>query len=215
MKNLEQSLLNAKRFMGHPSMEKNKSNGRQPTITEDYNQTTDPELDMLTQGDMDAKRNMGSHTNIGTQPSMTPKSNMTKESIMSSHLPDAIKKMMIDNPIPDPIPTPNLSEEFIDNVSKKMNSKEYSVDNMRNKSNSNVISESNVKVKTKDPIPELPNLNTIPTNNLKDVIKECLLEILKEENILLEHRNIKENLQLRVGNKLFSGSIKNVKTIKK
>mgnify|MGYP003642993339 CR=1 FL=1 len=78
---------------------------------------------------------------------------------MSSHLPDAIKKMMIDNPIPDPIPTPNLSEEFINNVSKKMNSKEYSVDNMRNNSNSNVISENNVKVKSKDPIPELPNLN--------------------------------------------------------
>jgi hypothetical protein len=196
-------------------MDKNKSDVRQPAITEDYNQNVDPELAMLTQGNMDAKRNMGSQTNIGSQPNMSPKSNMTKESIMSSHLPDAIKKMMIDNPIPDPIPTPNLSEEFINNVSKKMNSKEYSVDNMRNNSNSNVISENNVKVKSKDPIPELPNLNTTPTNNLKDTIKECLLEILKEESILLEHKNIKENLQLRVGNKLFSGTIKNVKTIKK
>ena len=44
MKDLEQSLLNAKRFMGHPSMDKNKSDVRQPAITEDYNQRVNHEF---------------------------------------------------------------------------------------------------------------------------------------------------------------------------
>ena len=67
--------------------------------------------------------------NIGTstprQPNMNPKANMSKEAIMKSGLPDAIKKAMIQNPIPDPVPAPNLSESFMDKVSQKMNSEHF------------------------------------------------------------------------------------------
>ena len=64
-----------------------------------------------------------------------------------------------------------------------------------------------------DPIPTLGESN-LDRNSLKETLRECLMEILKEEKILMETTNVKENLQLRVGNKIFTGNIKNVKTVK-
>jgi len=38
---------------------------------------------------------------------------------------------------------------------------------------------------------------------------------MNEENLLIESKNINENLQIRVGNKIFSGNIKSIKSVKK
>jgi hypothetical protein len=150
---------------------------------------------------------------------------MTKESILNSKLPDAIKKAMLENPIPDPTPAGTLSPDFINEVSKKMNSPQYSINEMRATANSN-ISTSTIPTPNKmgrsikkqqniDPIPSLSPLNKMPSSDLKSTIKECLKEIMAEENLLVEQKNLKETLQLRVGNKIFSGTIKSVRTIKK
>jgi hypothetical protein len=155
---------------------------------------------------------------------MTPKSQMSKAAIMGSKLPDAIKKAMIDNPIPDPIPANTLSPQFINEVSKKMNSKEYSIDEMRATSNSNVLGNTtSTPIEASppqytDPIPPLSYAQPAATpdsSSLKEMIKECLTEILNEENLLVEQKTLKEHLQLRVGNKIFTGTIKSVKTLKK
>ena len=201
MKNLEQSLLNARKFMDHSAMNKrgDKRNISTPP--------TQPTVNNLQEAQLP---NVGVPTS--RQPNMNPKANMNEESIMKSRLPDAIKRAMIETPIPDINPTPQLSESFVDEVSKKMNSQEYSVENMRNTANSNV----NVPVPptpSPDPIPSIGSTD-LDKNTLKATIKECIKEILKEEKVLMESTNIKENLQLRVGNKLFTGNIKNVKTIK-
>ncbi len=201
MKNLEQSLLNARKFMDHSAMNKrgDKRNISTPP--------TQPTVNNLQEAQLP---NVGVPTS--RQPNMNPKANMNEESIMKSRLPDAIKRAMIETPIPDINPTPQLSESFVDEVSKKMNSQEYSVENMRNTANSNV----NVPVPptpSPDPIPAIGSTD-LDKNTLKATIKECIKEILKEEKVLMESTNIKENLQLRVGNKLFTGNIKNVKTIK-
>jgi len=210
MKNLEQSLLNAKKFMEHDAM--NKNNGglpRTPNIrTESVN--------------MQQQVNTVNNTSIPgpSTPNMNPKANMTEESIRNSRLPDAIKQAMINTPIPDISPTPNLSESFMEKVSQKMNSEEYSVQNMRNKANSNV--NVNLKEKTRivenksnDPIPSPFESQSLDTNTLKDTIKECIKEIMVEENLLMESKNIKENLQIRVGNKIFVGNIKSIKSVKR
>ena len=151
-------------------------------------------------------------------PNMNPKANMSEESIRNSKLPDAIKQAMIDNPIPDVSPTPNLSESFMDKVSQKMNSEQYSVQNMRTTANSNVgkinIPTRNVVKESKDPIPSPFETPSVDSDLLKDTIKECIKEIMVEENILMESKNIKENLQIRVGNKIFTGNIKSIKSIK-
>jgi hypothetical protein len=205
MKNLEQSLLNAKKFMEHSAMNQRGNHRSIPTnTTPPTNNLQEAQLPNPT---IQAPR----------QPNMSPKSNMSKEAIMNSKLPDAIKSAMIKNPIPDPSPAGTLSESFIDKVSKKMNSEEYSVNKMRNTSNVNVppstTPTSFTTQPTSDPIPTLGNMD-MDKNTLKETIKECIKEIMKEENVLLESTKIKENLQLRVGNKVFTGNIKSVKTIK-
>lgn len=214
MKNLEQSLLNAKKFMEHQAMNTRKTNS--PRVPRTESVTPVPNTQMLSEQPMQ----MPSIPNTST-PNMNPKSNMSRESIMNSKLPDAIKKAMIDTPIPDVNATPNLSESFMEKVSQKMNSEEYSVQNMRNTANSNV---NRVEIPTmtntpkptqKDSIPSPFQSEGIDKNSLKETIKDCIKEILKEENILLESQNVKDTLQLRVGNKIFTGTIKNVKTIKK
>ena len=206
MKNLEQSLLNAKKFMEHEAMNNKGSMPRRNIQTESVQ--TVPEMNIPQQ-------------RMGGNPNMNPKANMSKESIMNSRLPDAIKKAMIDTPIPDINPIPNLSESFIDKVSQKMNSDEYSVNGMRNTANSNVSRASRItqpvinEQKSNDPIPS-PFINeSINTDSLKDTIKECIREIMKEENLIMESKNIKENLQIRVGNKIFTGNIKSIKSVKK
>jgi len=207
MKDLEQSLLNARKFMDHNAMNTSGDKRKMSTPQTTKNNLQEAQLP-----------NIGAPTS--RQPNMNPKANMSKEAIMKSGLPDAIKKAMIQNPIPDPVPTPNLSESFMDKVSAKMNSPEYSVGNMRNKANSNVSNNTNelpplttASENSSDPIPTLGG-SDLDRNYLKETIKECIKEVMKEEKVLLESKNIKENLQLRVGNKVFTGSIKSIKTIK-
>lgn len=211
MKNLEQTLLNAKKFMEHDAMNKNREGIRinRNIQTESINIPT--QLNQSTNMSVPTSRT----------PNMNPKSNMSKESIMNSKLPDAIKKAMIETPIPDVSPTPTLSESFIDQVSKKMNSEEYSIENMRSTSNSNLreTTQRKVNVPTSnnydDPIPPLFQEPQVDTNSLKETIKECIRELMNEENLLIESKNINENLQIRVGNKIFSGNIKSIKSVKK
>ena len=183
MKNLEQSLLNARKFMEHSAMNKRGENRTVPTNTVPV--TNNLQEAQLPNPTVQAPR----------QPNMSPKANMNKQAIMNSKLPDAIKTAMIKNPIPDPSPAGTLSESFIDKVSEKMNSAEYSVGNMRNTSN---VSTSLPSTTQPTPTSFTPSSDPIPTLG----------------NVLLESTKIKENLQLRVGNKVFSGSIKSVKTIK-
>ena len=107
-----------------------------------------------------------------------------------------------------------------------MKSDEFSVGAMRSASNNSVSpppppQRGNYippKQKVEDsPIPVISeNFNTgLDYQSLKEVIKECVQEVITENGINIEESNINENLQLRVGNKIFLGNIKKVKTVKK
>ena len=208
MKNLEQSLLNAKKFMEHKAMNNNRQ-GRVTPNVQTESVTVPPQNTQASQMSIPTS----------SSPNMNPKAMMTEESIRNSRLPDAIKQAMIDSPIPDVSPTPNLSESFMEKVSQKMNSEEYSIQNMRNTANSNInkvsIPTTQIKEnKSTDPIPSPFESSSVDINSLKETIKECIKEIMVEENLLMESKNIKENLQIRVGNKIFVGNIKSIKSVK-
>ena len=207
---LEDKLLMAKKFMEHDAMGSNSGgNSRRVNIP----QMREPSVPQQTSSNFQ---------NVNIPPSMvsestnisSPPPQVTKEKILNSNLPDDIKKVMMENPIKQAQTQQGFSNDFINEVSKKMNDPKYSVNTMRSNSNVNVKTvQSNVN-QTPDPIPSLVN-ESINKSDLKSLIKECLLEVLNEEELLVEKKDIKQNLQFRVGTKLFNGKITSIKDLRK
>ena len=142
---------------------------------------------------------------------MSPKSNMTEDRINSSKLPDAIKKLMISNPIPD-VPMGSsigLSDEFLGGVKEAMNKQDIptSPHNLEQ-----TIAESIVPSSTK---------NKMTKSSLKSIIKESVKELIDDvvESKINESVNMKtdanENFSFRVGDKMFYGKITSTKQVKK
>ena len=109
-------------------------------------------------------------------------------------------------------------------VAEKMNNQDYSVDGMRQQSNSNIPNIPNlsnvIKENNTQPSPIPPPQTSFESSSLKSEIKSMITETLDElieakiNKALLGSTNIKENLALRVGNKVFTGKLSKVKTLK-
>ena len=220
---LETSLLAAKQFMNHEKLQKG-VDVMSPQNTRPVQESASVPFPQNTpQGGQPS--NMAHRT--PSAPNMQPHSNLTEESIRKSGLPDAIKEAMISHPIPDINSGADLNPDFIDRVSKKMNSSSFSVGGMRNTANSTIqapqshqqqpLMESQPTTRT-SPIPS-PTRN-MDSSDLKSEIKALISESLDElieskvNKMLVESKNIKENIHFRVGNKVFTGKISKVKTLK-
>ena len=229
---LQQSLLTARRFMNHDKLQTESSVSKKSTIPQS---TPIPESVVSRQPVSQQPVNpMPHNTPPGTQQfeqprsaaqmDLKPHSKLTRKSIMSSNLPDAVKKAMIDNPIPDINTGANLSPQFMNEVAEKMNNQDYSVDGMRQQSNSNIPNIPNlsnvIKENNTQPSPIPPPQTSFESSSLKSEIKSMITETLDElieakiNKALLGSTNIKENLALRVGNKVFTGKLSKVKTLK-
>ena len=112
---LQQSLINAKKVMnkidsgnipsGNISLPQGNINESLTQIPQNIPQLPNVDTDMSS-----------------ARKDMSPKANMTEDRINSSKLPDAIKKLMISNPIPD-VPmrsSMGLSDEFLGGVKEAM-----------------------------------------------------------------------------------------------
>jgi len=141
---------------------------------------------------------------------LTPKARMTESQIKNSKLPEAIKKAMIDNPIPD-VPWNGggvgLSEEFLSGVKNEMSKQGMSTSAPQPQKQSQLHQSSQTTKK-------------LSSKNLKSIIKESVKEILDEvvntkinESIGLR-TDMNENFQFRVGDKVFYGKITSTKTVK-
>lgn len=127
-----------------------------------------------------------------------PKSNISEDAIKKSRLPENIKKLMIEHPIPDPPMAGNsqFSEEFLNKIGK------------------------NMPLKAKKPITENKQ-NSSSVQNLKQIIEESLKKILppmideKIKEVIGEAQDINEIFAIRVGTKLFTGKFTKVKDINK
>ena len=221
---LENSLLLAKKFMNHEKLQTTTNNS-----TRDERPMRESMVDRSVPEPMLETPSLPQNSVHGQMPqeqsnprlnNLTPHASLTEESINNSRLPDAIKEAMISHPIPDIQSQSNLNPDFIDRVSKKMNDTDYTLQGMRNTANPTLqepLRETQRKVK-KSPIPS-PNA-TVDSNDLKNEIKTLISESLDEliENkvnkMLMTSTNIKETIHFRVGNKLFTGKISKVKTIK-
>jgi len=205
---LQQSLINAKKVMnkvdgGNFTKSSNNLTSSSPTqnINMESVQQHIPQLPTTPEPTLSNK-----------PPNLHPKANMSEERINNSRLPDAIKQAMISTPIPD-IPFngggTSLSDDFLSGVRTQMDKQGISTSTQPQNNINELVTES-VKPKTQK----------LSSKNLKSIIKESVKELLDEvvntkinESIGLR-RDMGENFQFRVGDKVFYGKITSTKTVK-
>jgi hypothetical protein len=142
---------------------------------------------------------------------LSPKANMTEDRIKNSKLPDAIKKLMIDNPIPD-VPmgsSMGLSDDFIGGVKEAMEKQDIPTSTHKLQ---DTITESIIPNSTK---------NKMTKSSLKSIIKESVKELIDDVIDTKINESVKmktdanENFSFRVGDKIFYGKITSTKQVKK
>ena len=134
--------------------------------------------------------------------------NMSEEKIKNSNLPENIKQLMIENPIPTVDFGNDLPSGFIDEVAKKMEEQsQFTAGAQR----------TTKPVQTKQSTQSQPlTLN----EDLKDFIKQTITETLSEivdsklDKLMETNKQIDENLQIRVGDSMFIGKITDVRKAK-
>ena len=133
--------------------------------------------------------------------SYTPKNNqpVTEDRIMSSKLPDEIKKLMIEHPINQPSHTtsPTLSNELVDKAARLMNVKS-------NGDNSNETTKRTQQLQ--------PNFSN---QELKQIIRETIQEVLSENGLLMESTTkTNEVFTFKVGTHQFEGKLTKIKKLR-
>lgn len=124
---------------------------------------------------------------------------ITKDRVMSSKLPDEIKRLMIEHPInqPNSMAGPSLSNDLIDKAARLMNidakgtPKEYQSKRM-----------------VEQPIP------TQDLSSLKKLLREVVKEVLQENGLIAEStQKSNEIFSFKVGKHIFEGKVTKIKKI--
>ncbi len=124
---------------------------------------------------------------------------ITKDRVMSSKLPDEIKRLMIEHPInqPNSMAGPSLSSDLIDKAARLMN-----VD---------------AKGTPKGPQPNRMTEQSIPTQDLstlKELLREVVEEVLQENGLIAEStQKSNEVFSFKVGKHIFEGKVTKIKKI--
>jgi hypothetical protein len=118
----------------------------------------------------------------------------SSDAIVKSKLPDAIKKLMIENPIQSPQqPSPVLSDELVEKASRLMNKPEK----IQNIQKSQTVQSS------------------LDMNQIAVIIKQAVNEALTEKGLIYENEEKSNDLfSFRVGSHVFEGKITKVKKVK-
>jgi len=128
---------------------------------------------------------------------------MTQDRIMSSKLPDEIKRLMIEHPItqPNSMGGPTLSSDLIDKAARLMNT-----------------DPSGKQIGTpvqKQPQRQTISESTLDNGSLRSMLKEVVKEVLTENGILSEStQKTNETFSFKVGKHLFEGNVTKIKKLK-
>lgn len=125
---------------------------------------------------------------------------LTSDRVMSSKLPDAIKRLMIEHPIEVPNSMgggTTLSNELVEKASRLMNTD----------ARGNQVNQPKQKVQEQSQT-QSPNFNM---KELKSMLREVVEEVLLENGILAEsEQKTNEMFTFKVGKHIFSGKISKV-----
>jgi hypothetical protein len=122
------------------------------------------------------------------------------DKIQNSKLPDAIKKAMIDNPIPQISLSESLDMDFVKGAKKLMEREGLSKPTIQQK-NSGTVTNPNI---------DMNAIATLIENTVRKVMDEKLNQILTAQ----QTASINENLVLKVGDSIFKGKITGVNKAK-
>ena len=117
--------------------------------------------------------------------------------IMESKLPEAIKRAMIENPIPQISLSDSLDMDFVKNTKKLMEAEGVSAKPRQSSSTKSNHQQSSV---------DMNEIAIIIENTVRKVLDEKLNQILTAQQTL----SINENLVLKVGDSVFKGKITGV-----
>jgi len=127
----------------------------------------------------------------------------TTDRIMSSKLPDEIKRLMIEHPITpsNPMTGPTLSNDLVDKAARLMN-----VDASGKKVSDFPTKQS----QRQDVLESVPDMS-----NLKNMLKEVIEEVLLENGILSEStQRTNDVFTFKVGKHIFEGKVTKIKKVK-
>lgn len=134
------------------------------------------------------------------QQQIRPQGPMTEDKIMSSKLPDEIKRLMIENPIVQPNSMGGgsvLSSELVDKAARLMNT-DASGKQVRPATQRQVVSES-----------------VLDNQNLRSLLKEVVKEVLSENGVITESsQKTNEVFTFKVGKHIFEGTVTKIKKVK-
>jgi len=119
------------------------------------------------------------------------------DKIQNSKLPDAIKKAMIENPIPQISLTDSLDMSFVEKTKRLMESEGVSTKKQVNKQ------PNNSSYNNSDLVPLIENM---VRKTVTEILDAKLTQILTAQQTL----SINENLVLKVGDSIFKGKITGV-----
>lgn len=192
---LIQKLMISKQIMDkHNGMSRNQVQG---------NVLTSPMVEEFTpvQGNYNISEDLLSESSVA--PTKVNTELPTSDRILNSRLPDEIKKLMMEHPIQQPnmgVQTGSvLSNELVEKASRLMNTNAKGDSLQQPNKPQQQINES------------LPN-----TNSLRNIIRETMEEVLKENGLLVESESKSNDLfKFRVGDHIFEGKIVRVKKVSK
>lgn len=125
---------------------------------------------------------------------------LTADRIMGSKLPDAIKQLMIENPIAQPTSmggNTTLSDELVEKASRLMNK------------GTTPITEPRQKQTPQQSIP------SITAEDIRSIVRETIEEVLSENGLLVESTSkTNEQFKFRVGQHMFEGKLSKIRKIK-
>jgi hypothetical protein len=122
----------------------------------------------------------------------------TTDRIMSSKLPDEIKRLMIEHPIAqsNPMVGPSLSNDLIDKASRLMN-----------------VDASGKQI-NEQPKRRPQGQNVLDNSELKNMVKEAVREILSENGLITESvQKANDVFSFRVGKHIFEGKVTKIKKV--
>jgi hypothetical protein len=139
-----------------------------------------------------------------TSASKRPIGKADPNKINQSKLPDAIKKAMIDNPIPDITLNETLDMDFVNKTRRLMEQDESVTKPSSKSSNVHTISSSELERRL------TPIIENVIRKTLDEIVDKKLEQILMAQN----STTLNENLAIKVGDSIFTGKITKVKNTK-